>query len=471
MFFSIQQSSFFEGGLLTWSSVGALGALYLTYLAGLVVYRLTLHPLARFPGPFLCRVSFLPQAYYEAYLQGKYIYQIPKYHEKYGPVVRLNPNEVHINDISVFHEIFDRTKRFTKDPATYSVGVSNAMTMTIPVEAHRAKRQVLDPVFSKRRVNMMEDYIYDEIDRIFHKIDECTGKGEEVPLHEMFYCYTSDVVSELLFGKSLDMISMPDFRQRVKDMQFFTSGVWTALHLPLLRKVVTDGPRWLAAKLSATYIKMVTYFETLAQDAMQRYNPDEASKKSPHEETIFDRMITNNLRKREEAVKEGRHLEALSFEDLADESAMILNGGTEPPANQMAYATYYFLKYPEVRRKVLSELDAVETNDHSRMPLQKLENLPYFTSFVKESLRMATLIPGRLPRTVPKGGLYVPAIKDTIPEGYAVGVSHDLIHKDPQLFPEPYEFRPERWLGPGGKELLHWLVSFSWGRTDCVGKK
>lgn len=35
---------------------------------------------------------------------------------------------------------------------------------------------------------------------------------------------------------------------------------------------------------------------------------------------------------------------------------------------------------------------------------------------------MATLIPGRLPRTVPKGGLYVPAIKDTIPEGYAVSL-------------------------------------------------
>lgn len=95
--------------------------------------------------------------------------------------------------------IFDRTKRFTKDPATYSVGVSNAMTMTIPVEAHRAKRQVLDPVFSKRRVNMMEDYIYDEIDRIFHKIDEYTEKGEEVPLHEMFYCYTASLSSPLPF--------------------------------------------------------------------------------------------------------------------------------------------------------------------------------------------------------------------------------------------------------------------------------
>lgn len=84
MVLSIPDSHFFEGGLLTWGTVGALGVLYLTYLAGLVVYRLTLHPLARFPGPFLCRVSFLPQAYYEAVLQGRFIYEIPKYHAKYG---------------------------------------------------------------------------------------------------------------------------------------------------------------------------------------------------------------------------------------------------------------------------------------------------------------------------------------------------------------------------------------------------
>lgn len=76
------------------------------------------------------------------------------------------------------------------------------MTMTIPVEAHRAKRQVLDPVFSKRRVNMMEGYIYDEIDRIFHKIDEYSNRGEEVPLHEMFYCYTVGLFYPFLYKRA-----------------------------------------------------------------------------------------------------------------------------------------------------------------------------------------------------------------------------------------------------------------------------
>ena len=81
------------------------------------------------------------------------------------------------------------------------------------------------------------------------------------------------------------------------------------------------------------------------------------------------------------------------------------------------------------------------------------------------------LVPGRLPRTVPKGGLYVPAINDTIPEGFVVGISHMFLHEDPNIFARPQDFDPERWIGEAGKELNHWLLSFSKGRTDCIGKK
>ena len=126
--------------------------------------------------------------------------------------------------------------------------------------------------------------------------------------------------------------------------------------------------------------------------------------------------------------------------------------------------------------------------EQGRLPLAKLETLPYFvrsilyrisntcvncycqTGFVKESLRFMPLVPGRLPRQVPKGGLYVPAIDDTIPEGSVVGMSHMAIHFNEEIFEKPYEFLPARWIGDSGKELNHWLLSFSKGRTDCIGK-
>lgn len=118
------------------------------------------------------------------------------------------------------------------------------------------------------------------------------------------------------------------------------------------------------------------YFEGLAKDALSLYDQDKAFQKEAHEETIFDRMVTNNNRRREA----DRNVKPLDFKDLADESAMILNGGTEPPANQMAYATYHFLKHPEVQDRILEELDSVERDADGRLPLRAIENLPYFVS-------------------------------------------------------------------------------------------
>lgn len=62
----------------------AITLCYSVYCLGLVVYRLTLHPLARFPGPFLCKIGYLKQGYYEAFLNGMFIHQIADYHKKYG---------------------------------------------------------------------------------------------------------------------------------------------------------------------------------------------------------------------------------------------------------------------------------------------------------------------------------------------------------------------------------------------------
>lgn len=61
-----------------------VGALYLAYLAAVIFYRLTFHPLAKFPGPFLCKISFIQQCYYEAILNGKFLGRLTEYHRKYG---------------------------------------------------------------------------------------------------------------------------------------------------------------------------------------------------------------------------------------------------------------------------------------------------------------------------------------------------------------------------------------------------
>lgn len=69
--------------LLTWWSVAAVIVLY---TVGLVVYRLTLHPLARFPGPKWTAITRYYEAYYDLVQNGQYTMKIAELHKIYGEI-------------------------------------------------------------------------------------------------------------------------------------------------------------------------------------------------------------------------------------------------------------------------------------------------------------------------------------------------------------------------------------------------
>jgi hypothetical protein len=118
---AIGQINFFP--LLSWKTAGLCLAACAIYYFILGVYRVTLHPLARFPGPKLAAASFWYEFYYDVLLWGRYGRRIKELHEIYGtialpmrcneplqgwdhelrmeylgPIIRINPIELHCND-------------------------------------------------------------------------------------------------------------------------------------------------------------------------------------------------------------------------------------------------------------------------------------------------------------------------------------------------------------------------------------
>lgn len=110
----------------------AVGAVWLLHRLVKIFYNLFLHPLKDIPGPRLAAATYLPEFYYDVVCVGKYTAEIGKMHEKYGeidiaqlprpempgpgwcsgclpttgPLVRINPDEIHCNDPDFIDEIY-----------------------------------------------------------------------------------------------------------------------------------------------------------------------------------------------------------------------------------------------------------------------------------------------------------------------------------------------------------------------------
>lgn len=185
-----------------------------------------------------------------------------------------------------------------------------------------------------------------------------------------------DIISLYLFGKSLDLISKPDFLEHAERMRSFTKGAWFSMHFPLIRTMMRKAPHWILAIVNNAWANVFIFCEDLAEQALAQFDQEKGAGpgQESDQESIFDRLLHANARRQEK----GKNAKPLSYHELADEGISSLNAGTEPTATMLAYATYFFLRYPEVQQKILEELETVQLDQKGRLPLQQVENLPYF---------------------------------------------------------------------------------------------
>lgn len=88
-------------------SVLTLLLVWVLFHAIKAVYNISpLHPLSHVPGPKLAAATYLPEFYHDVVKTGRYSSEIRKMHQTYGPIVRINPGEVHCNDPKFSDEIY-----------------------------------------------------------------------------------------------------------------------------------------------------------------------------------------------------------------------------------------------------------------------------------------------------------------------------------------------------------------------------
>jgi Cytochrome P450 len=167
---------------------------------------------------------------------------------------------------------------------------------------------------------------------------------------------------------------------------------------------------------------------------------------------------------------------------IASEMLDHLAAGFDTSGVTLCYFIHEISQHPDLQRSLRSELLTLEspltfppTSPGVSIPTSKaLETLPLLHAILLETLRLRSPIPGPQPRITPSSGCTLgPNNEYIIPGGVRVSAQAHSLHRNTEVFEDPEEWRPQRWLRDAEderlKEMNRWFWAFGSGGRMCVG--
>jgi len=321
---------------------------------------------------------------------------------------------------------------FTGSPATFHAGEANATVLepavgqnsvlTLDDEPHMRQRKLLLPPFHGERIERYGDLIVEMTRREM----ESWPVGEPFALRPHTQRITLAVIMRAVFGVH-DEARLERFERLIDD---FARRVGVVTSFPMLRRDLGRLSPWNRFVRSREALDEFIYEEIRLRRA-----------EVGHEER--DDVLSLLLGARDE---EGI---AMSDRELRDELVTVLGAGHETTATGLAWAVERLVRSPAAMAKLRDSVAAGEED--------------YLAATVKETLRARPVIVDvarklKAPATI--GGYEIPA-------GQFVLAAIAALHYRADLFPDPYEFRPERFLD--GKADNYAWIPFGGGVRRCIG--
>ncbi|PWY82160.1 putative benzoate 4-monooxygenase cytochrome P450 [Aspergillus heteromorphus CBS 117.55] len=441
-------------------TVGVYGtACYLIYAVALVIYRFYYHPLAHIPGPTLAKGTYLFEWYYDLYLGGQLTFKLQELHEEYGPVIRINPDEVHIHDPDFFDEVYNQTNgRAVKPQRVAEVfGPYPAAMGTQTHELHHIRRSALNPLFSRRSVQNLVPTMRKSIDILCTRLYAACKSDETFNMKHMYAALTLDIINDFCFAMEPQSTAKSDFdRKWFDDLDTFLEFSLLSIHIPWVMSWGHSIPDSINKILAPAMADLLDFRQdiSLLVEAI-RHSRDKSHEKTRHNTVIHD-LLQSKLPPPE-----------LERDRLRDEVFSLVTAGSGTTAYVLRGTAYHISASPTIQTKLHQELQSAIPDPTNPPPLPDLEKLPYLCAVINEGLRLCDPAAHRTERQLPDKTLNCHGT--VIPAGTMLGMTSFLTHRNEQIYPDPLAFRPERWLGNEGKRLDRYLVSFGRGPRACVG--
>ncbi|QIX02012.1 hypothetical protein AMS68_007529 [Peltaster fructicola] len=434
---------------------GGLLSLFVVYQIVTAIHNAFFGPLSKYPGPLIRRFTIIPHALQIA--QGEQHRDLERLHTRYGPVIRFGPNHVAFaGNHKTWKEIYGFRKGgvVPKDPMFYGTTVNGVHSIATTMDAtnHARQRKIFSNAFSDRALKAQEPLIKTWSVKLAEKLHERAASGEKTDMLKYYNCTTFDIMGDLTFGESLNMLENSEYSHWVKTI---FDGVKSA---SILRSLKFLGP------IPAYLVDDVLFRTDMVRERMMEHFSFTAERVDKRLARKTDKPDIWSLLEDKDEEHGG-----LSLNEHHSNGNVFMIAGTETTATALSGTTYYLLQNPDIMAKLTAEVRSVATSAED-LRLEDLAKMKYLQAVLQEGLRMYPPASIDLPRQVPHGGISIDG--NFIPAGTKIGIAQYASYRMPEHFKDANEFHPERWLGDPkyANDNLDSVEPFSVGPRNCLGK-
>ena len=334
---------------------------------------------------------------------------------------------------------------------------------TLEHDLHRIRRAPWGPYFSKQSIRRIQPtLIQPSIDKLCQKFSGYQGSGKPVVMIQAWSTLVADIISEYSFPHGRGLLDKLDFdKEHYQSWMAFTKTTHVLRHFNWLFSIIEAMPFWLMELLAPSFFLVLrerAHLETEAK-AMRTQRGSIFEKEKESRPSLLQALTDTDLLPETEK----------SPERITSEAQLAMAAGTLTTSGCLTAATYHVLANKDIHARLMSDLERGIPDPQISSSLEQLEKMPYLVAIMYESLRLFYGVTHRLSRIFPDRPMHY---KDwVIPAGVPVSMSIPHIHDNEEIFPEAYQFRPERWLPleTEGQRLLRFLAVFGGGSRQCVG--
>ncbi|MFC8278309.1 cytochrome P450 [Streptomyces sp. NPDC057271] len=303
---------------------------------------------------------------------------------------------------------------------------------------HRRHRPLVQPAFHPRQLPRYAEVMHEEA-------AACTRSwrsGDQIDLTTVMQHYTLRVLLRTLFSATT---AAPFLDNIQRSVPIVLRGAYQRAMNPvdLLERIPLPVNRRFNAALNST--------RRIAATIISQYQ---------HSGTDHGDLLSMLLAARDEKTGEG-----MTAEEINDHVFTLLIAGTETTASLVAWTFYLLGRHPHVARRLHDELDKLPTD--RPVDLVGIRALDHTRRILLETLRLypATWLLTRMTTTDHElGGYRLPADTTIIYSPY-------LIHRRPNIFPDPNLFDPDRWLPERAAAIPRSaFIPFGGGSRKCIGE-